>query len=403
MPSENQFIYDENGTVIGTRNSNTPTKDLTSNLRKNSTEYNLEPSVSADSINVLQYPADNRSQHFVRFYINIQEESRVVKENLVGVTGDADYSEQNRGYTNSTDKNAVQAAGALAGGLMGGKVGSSRRVMDFVRNDNANPTQQQTRTQRLKGAAKTGGVIAAGAAVGAAAGYAITSLAIDSFKLTQKMKRLACNITLYTPDIISTTYSMQYNTVEDLLLTLSQHENYEAIKDGISNLFSSDIGNATGAAARILATGNSTISGLSRTSINKRMDIMFHAVSHRNFQFRYVFAPRTPEEAKTVDDIIFAFKYFAHPEILEGYANFLYLYPAEFDIEYGQVIDGNETKNPYLNKISTCVLEDMNVNYSSGGNSAFVTLEKGEPVSVALTLVFKEIETLHRDRIAKGY
>ena len=92
---------------------------------------------------------------------------------------------------------------------------------------------------------------------------------------------------------------------------------------------------------------------------------------------------------------------FSLPEAIKGYNSFLYSYPAEFDIEYGFMNKGKPEQNKYLNKISSCVLQTVNLNYSPNGS--FQTLEAGEPVQVNMTLQFIELETLHRDRVTKGY
>jgi hypothetical protein len=84
-----------------------------------------------------------------------------------------------------------------------------------------------------------------------------------------------------------------------------------------------------------------------------------------------------------------------HPEISAG--GLFYIYPSEFNIVYYYA--GKE--NPHLNKISTCVLEDMNVDY--GGSNGFNTFNDGMPSEINITLRFKELETLTKERIDKGY
>ena len=105
--------------------------------------------------------------------------------------------------------------------------------------------------------------------------------------------------------------------------------------------------------------------------------------------------PKSESEAKKVRDIIRMFKFHMHPELAAGKGLF-FLYPSEFEIKY--FYRGKE--NEYFNKISTCVLEDMNVEY---GGDIFATFETGEPVEVNMTLRFKELEVLTKERIAEGY
>lgn len=409
-------IYDEQGNVIGTKSgSDTSMLSTAGQIRSMPTIYesnnNLNPdtldtyNISSGGVDNLTYPATGGNSHFIRFYINLNEESRLIKNNVMEVVGDANYAEQNRSFQNQTSAEALKAGGAVAGTLAGTALGidAADKIKGLFKGKIGTGT-----------AATIGGVI--GAAAGAVVGYEITDLAIEKFKLTQRLKRLAANITLYTPGNIKARYNFNYEMPEDLIMTLANQENYDAVSTGLKSMgeaiTSGNFGSAldkAGAFGRIVASSEKlqTVSMLSRTAINRKRDIMFKHVGNRQFQFTYTFAPKSAEEAKVVHDIVFMFKYFAHPEMLQGYGNFLYLYPAEFDIEYGQVFqDSNNGKvedgNPYLNKISSCVLTDIDVNYSAG-NGSYQSLENGEPIITTLSLSFKEIETLHRDRIARGY
>jgi hypothetical protein len=103
-----------------------------------------------------------------------------------------------------------------------------------------------------------------------------------------------------------------------------------------------------------------------------------------------------------INQIIYLFKLYSHPEVMKGFGQFLSIYPAEFKIEYYFINDqGDHVINPYMNQISSCVCTGMNVSYASNGS--YQSLMNGEPTIVNLSLRFMEIETLHQDRIRKGY
>jgi hypothetical protein len=79
--------------------------------------------------------------------------------------------------------------------------------------------------------------------------------------------------------------------------------------------------------------------------------------------------------------------------------------PDTFDIQYMYI--GKE--NPFLNKISTCYLESISV--TSGGDK-FGTFEPTAhpvtghgppPMKTGISLGFREIEIMDRDRIEEGY
>ena len=85
-----------------------------------------------------------------------------------------------------------------------------------------------------------------------------------------------------------------------------------------------------------------------------------------------------------------------HPEI-KGNAARYFTIPSEFDPEY--YFNGKE--NPFLDFISSCVLTNVGVDYTSGGS--FLTHHDGSPFSVALTLNFQETEILTKNRIQEIY
>lgn len=396
-----------------------------SSLKGSTSTYNSADSRNIDNdtvsrIRMLQYPLSGGNNHYINFKINVTEESRLIREGRIATEGYVDNTEQSRANRNQSSTealtdgiNAIATVGAVS-------VGAGATAAGL---------QALFRAKSAGAAIATAGAVGAGAAgYAAASATGIGNTVIDTLKLTQRLKRLTASISLYTPANIRANYNFNYDTPDDLIVHLAQMDNYDAIKKGINAMGSAltnvvtgdtdrmdsigDIGSMVGAAGktvgRILGATNSTISMLSRTVTNKRRDIMFQYVGNRTFNFEYVFAPRSQAEAKEVDDIIFMFKYFAHPEMLKGYGNFLYLYPAEFDIEYGIVEDTNVkpedrtfTQNKFVNKISSCVLEAVDVNYAP--ESSFQTLENGEPLVTTLSLQFREIESLHRDRIAKGY
>jgi hypothetical protein len=84
--------------------------------------------------------------------------------------------------------------------------------------------------------------------------------------------------------------------------------------------------------------------------------------------------------------------------------------PDVFDIKY-MMNDGKE--NEYINKISTCVLENMNVKY---GGDRYQTFDpsmaeagapdgmKAPPVQTEMTLQFKELELVTQNNVlARGF
>ena len=111
--------------------------------------------------------------------------------------------------------------------------------------------------------------------------------------------------------------------------------------------------------------------------------------------------PKNPQEADEIRKIVFAFKANMLPEFVGGNrAGRRLVVPNTFDISYMYV----GAENDYLHKISTCVLENMNVTY---GGDRYKTFEgRGDgapPVETTITLNFKEMELITRERVFEGF
>ena len=169
----------------------------------------------------------------------------------------------------------------------------------------------------------------------------------------------------------------------------------EAIKqNGLSDTAASS-GNAITAAALsqgLKLPGTGGISKITGLAPNPRKEQIFKHVNFRNFTFDYQFYPRDAQEAENVLKIIYQFKYHMHPEFKDA-NNFLYIYPSEFDISYYN--NGQENLN--VNRHTSCVLTDMVVNYSPNGQ--FAAFENGMPTQINVTLTFKELATLTKEKI----
>jgi len=87
------------------------------------------------------------------------------------------------------------------------------------------------------------------------------------------------------------------------------------------------------------------------------------------------------------------------PEMVEGSANRLKM-PNTFDIQYMY----NGADNQYLHKISTCVLESMSVIYGGDRYKTFEANANGAPpIEVQITLAFKEMDLITREKANEGF
>ena len=133
---------------------------------------------------------------------------------------------------------------------------------------------------------------------------------------------------------------------------------------------------------------------------NPYMEVLFDSMSLRTFTYNFNFAPKSEKEADEVQKIIQLFRFHMAPELRPGVNRYLGL-PSQFDIHYMFLSkSGITSENNFYNRIATCVLQDCKVNYTPNGVKSF---EDGGPTATTMTLTFKEIELLTKDKIAEGF
>ena len=136
--------------------------------------------------------------------------------------------------------------------------------------------------------------------------------------------------------------------------------------------------------------------------ISNRLETVFKGLEKRSFQFQFTMMPKSENESNIVKKIVEVFRFYSAPSF-EGPpdSSRVFVVPATFDIEY-RINSGVE--NSYLNKISTCVLTNIGVNYGGERTTFFRPNSEGAPpVQTAITLDFQELEVITRERIAVGY
>jgi len=151
------------------------------------------------------------------------------------------------------------------------------------------------------------------------------------------------------------------------------------------------------------ATG--TLRLLTQKAINPHLEAIFDKVDFRTFNYTFRFTPRNKKEVLTVDNIIKLFKFHMLPE-RDGYEEGRYLiYPSEFEIHF--MYKGVE--NTWLPFISNCVLTSVDVNYGPDGQyqtfEPMPTPDGDAPpvVTTEMTLSFKEVEIMTKERIKQGF
>ena len=187
-------------------------------------------------------------------------------------------------------------------------------------------------------------------------------------------------------------------------------------KDGAERLgLNEDVANAVsggiaGAAVNTFGGNVSTRSVISRTTgqiLNSNKELLFEGVNIRQFPFNITFTPRSSGEADAVRQIIRKLKRSMSPKRKgttagTGGKGFLIKAPDAFILEYRRGMQ----IHPFLNKFKPTVLTSMSVNYTGAGT--YASYADGKPVSLQMSLVFKELNPIYaedydKDDIGVGF
>ena len=250
--------------------------------------------------------------------------------------------------------------------------------------------------------------------------------------------RMAKAITLYMPPSVKVSYKSNYkddeisamasgigNVIGSVIDATTSSESKEAGVKKVAGTAAESVGAVAAfmakAAADTFAPGASTLAQLSAGAIlGSKMEVMFEGVGRRDFSFQFNFIPKSEPEAQMVYNIVQTFKEHMLPEYQTsidfgkvskklgkftlGQGRILKI-PDTFDIMYFY----HNNENPFLNRISTCYLTTMDVEYGGDKYVAYepTTLKDGQvgppPQRTNITLAFTEIETITRERAEQGF
>jgi hypothetical protein len=150
-------------------------------------------------------------------------------------------------------------------------------------------------------------------------------------------------------------------------------------------------------------TGFAAVTG---TVLNPMLEMLFTSPEFRQFQFDFMLYARSEKEGQEIHRILDRLKYHQAPEFNTATNGFLMVPPSEFDIKFYY----NGKENPNIPKISTCVLNSIDIDYAPNGFSAYEVPKEnvpsrggtGMPVAIRLTLNFKETEYLTKANYGKS-
>ena len=126
---------------------------------------------------------------------------------------------------------------------------------------------------------------------------------------------------------------------------------------------------------------------------NNRTEMKFESIDRRSFSFTFKMLPKDAQEAKNIEDIVTLFRYHSMPEFEGGNTTGrTMIIPSTFNIQY----QGTSA----LHYIGECALESVNVKYGGERPQFF---RDGQPVETELTLQFKELDLVTKEKILEGY
>lgn len=333
-----------------------------------------------------KYPNTGSTEYgsnYVVFYINVNDGSKLIKDKnqWYGNQIIEDWSNSDRERLVSQNVSQGQAAtgSAVEGAIAGGVVGTA------IKGDIKGAA---------KGAAFVGGLNVVGTSI----------IASQTANFSRQLKRLKAAIALHTPNNLSARYSVNYEESNTSAFQMGMRgvgDIGRAIADGftkgnIANETSEDIKAIASAIALNNVAGKDSISTITGLAVNPKKEQIFRGVDFRTWQFDYQFFPRSKQEYQNIENIIYMFKLHMHPEYKDA-NNFLYVYPSEFDIVHYNGVD----ENLHLPRHTSCVLTDLTVNYAP--QSQFTAFEGGIPSQINISMTFKELVQMSKERIAEGF
>lgn len=380
-------------------------KNPQANLNRNPRGPQGKLSGNPYNVQDLRFPKEvainPKNKHWIRFTPTIQQagQYKVATTNQMSVADTNRSSAFGFGGQIGSGSDPLSGGGAVAGlGVLAGAeaavTGDAGIVGDIVKNF-------------AKGT-NLGKGVALGQAASVVAGGLITALAVSGIDMTRKTRRAASYISLYMPDTINVTVVNDY---DQLSLTealgkagLAAQAGGEIIGGELKAVGGGAGPGATEAGGFLAEKTGNFGSGITDALLfsagyaqNPQIELLFKSIQNREFLFDFKFVPKTQDEAVAIINIIKAFRFHAAPEIPKTGGGRYFIPPDEFDIQFMY----GDSENRNLPKVSTCVLQGIDVNYASAGQ--WTTFANGMPVEIAMQLRFKEIEIMHKALITDGY
>ena len=359
------------------------------------------------SYSTLEYPADIQQRtdlgHYMMFYINVADSPRS-KYSTYNSMGDKqmEYDDDSMTETEAGDNAHNLTPGQRK--MRQGQAWANDGGSDLWKGNTWTPGQSEKVVKRASYQGQMG----------------------ERFGKV-RTKRTTDSIVLYMPPTISTNTNAVYNstelggmameTAQRVMDTVSKVDmaggfggTVGAIWDAIPGFIDQGIRELEKGITKAVSAvmGGDAFAGLNKMTNraeNRFLEATFNQVGFRKFSYTFKFTPKNVQETFIARDIIKTFRFHMSPELPEhGDFGRFFITPAEFDLFY--MFRGDE--NTWLNKISTCVLTNMDVNYANGNYQTFRPVwgkgnEGAPPTEIEMKLDFQETSIITKKEILEGY
>jgi len=364
----------------------------------------------------ISFPSDITTNpargHYMLFYVNVQDKTKY----------------KHIGHGGVEVGNQVATVSKVSAGTSAGNPNVySTSISNAVKN---NTTWGSAEGQWAYDSVKAGGIGNINSsdvtylARGRPAGHEATS---GMEKWAPTTTRITDSIALYLPANITSDLSATYDDASQGLIGMAMASGFDfkqnwdeddfegaanALKGFVSGMGVDTLTRGLAGLADMLEAGANTYGGINKyfsRAVNPYMEVIFEHINQRKFRYRFKFQPKDERERDDVQEIIKLFRFHMAPELQPGNMRFLGI-PATFDIHYmyqtsnnwgsGSMDWRNARENDFYNKIATCVLTNVNVDYTPEGVRSF---HDGSPTQITMELSFSETELLTKDKINKGY
>ena len=241
-----------------------------------------------------------------------------------------------------------------------------------------------------------------------------------SIQAERPTKKTGAVIALYMPPNIQVEYGVKYADAEigtiamlgkDIIGAFMSNKgdtisNLRAIKGTLGSNAQEGVTDLINNTLNTFADGARALQQIeSGKVITPRMEIMFQGVGRRTFSYTFAFIPKSADEARTIEKIIYTFKHHMMPKYSNEQTRREMDIPGTFDITYMY----QNQENAFINKVSSCFLTNVAVQYGADRYTAHESTNSSRtgsgppPQKSKITLQFTELETLSKSMIEEGH